>query len=87
MWQHRGSIVASHLSIPRSVRKASLGGQAGECVIEEEGGGLRPIWDALSELLNFRLLSNKFFLLIGKVSIHFYTNIYQIYKKVQGGLT
>ena len=63
MWQHRGSIVASHLSIPRSVRKASL-----PEAVEEEGGGLRPMWDALSDLLNFRLLSNKFFLLIGSVT-------------------
>ena len=48
VWQHRGSVVASHLSIPRSVRKASL--LPGEAA-EDEG---RPIWDALSELLNFR---------------------------------
>ena len=79
MWQHRGSIVASHLSIPRSVRKASLGGGGGGGTevggeTGEEGGGLRPLWDALSELLNFRLLSNKFFLLIGEVSQHFSTN-------------
>ena len=67
MWQHRGSIVASHLSIPRSVRRASLGGQADRAVVEGEGGGggCGPLWDALSDLLNFRLLSNKFFLLIG----------------------
>ena len=46
-----------------------VGGETGE-----EGGGLRPLWDALSDLLNFRLLSNKFFLLIGNVSQHFTSN-------------
>jgi hypothetical protein len=42
---HRGSIVASHLSIPRTLRKQSILEDGG--VFQEEGG--KPIWDAIRE--------------------------------------
>ena len=58
---HRSSIVASHLSIPPHVRKASS--IPGESVIEGEGG--KPAVSAIREMSNCQLLANPYFLLIG----------------------
>ncbi len=55
---HRGSVVASHLSIPRDFRLGSL---------TEKDGDPEPkqsILESLKELSNFNLLSNKYFMLI-----------------------
>eukprot|EP00095_Tigriopus_kingsejongensis_P002022 snap_masked-scaffold1627_size33010-processed-gene-0.3 protein:Tk02022 transcript:snap_masked-scaffold1627_size33010-processed-gene-0.3-mRNA-1 annotation:"monocarboxylate transporter" len=52
----RGSIVASHLSIPQHIRKASL--------IEDDDSD-QPALSTLREMLNFELLGNKMFLLVG----------------------
>lgn len=55
---HRGSIVASHLSIPRDFRLGSLSEKDGD--IETK----RSVWEALKEMSNFNLLVNKYFMLI-----------------------
>ena len=55
---HRGSIVASHLSIPPSVRKASIIDK-----IDDEGA--EPIISGMKEMTNLDMLKNKLFLLIG----------------------
>ena len=55
----RGSIIASHLSIPLSLRKASMAEG-----IELEPEGMRPILQVLKQMINITLLSNPFFLLI-----------------------
>jgi MCP family monocarboxylic acid transporter-like MFS transporter 14 len=57
---HRGSIVASHLSIPREIRRTSLSEHAGELELEPA----KPIWTALKEMTNCHLLVNKYFMLI-----------------------
>ncbi|TRY63483.1 hypothetical protein TCAL_06855 [Tigriopus californicus] len=54
---HRGSIVASHLSIPQHIRKASLA--------EDDPDLNEPGLSTLREMLNLELLGNKMFLLIG----------------------
>jgi hypothetical protein len=55
----RGSIVASHLSIPMSSRKASLAEG-----IEIESEGMQTIIQVLKEMINVTLLANPYFLLI-----------------------
>ena len=55
----RGSIIASHLSIPLSLRKASMAEG-----VELEPEGMRPILEVLKQMINVTLLSNPFFLLI-----------------------
>ena len=58
---HRGSIVASHLSIPRDIRKASLiTGTMEEQDMEE----MSPMLNVLKEMVNFKILSQPLFLLI-----------------------
>jgi len=52
--------VASHLSIPREIRKTSLSEQAGELAIEPA----RPLLTALKEMTHYHLLVNKYFMLI-----------------------
>ena len=61
----RGSIVASHLSLPAIDRKASS-------VIPDElldSEDSKPIWDTLKEMINFTLLSNPIFMLVGLSNI------------------
>ncbi len=48
---HRGSIVASHLSIPRDIRKASVV----EGVIDEEREGMAPMINVLKEMVNYEV--------------------------------
>ena len=48
---HRGSIVASHLSIPRDLRKASVV----EGVMEEEREGMAPMMTVLKEMVNYQV--------------------------------
>ena len=57
----RGSIVASHLSLPMSERKASS--VVPDELLEPEGA--QPIWNALKEMVNLTLLVNPIFLLVG----------------------
>jgi len=59
---HRGSIVASHLSIPRDFRLGSL-----TLTENDENINIEPkhsMLDTLKELTNFNLLVNKYFMLI-----------------------
>jgi len=61
----RGSIIASHLSLPVMDRKVSS-------VIPDEflePEGVQPIWNALKEMVNFSLLTNPIFLLVGTSNI------------------
>ena len=61
----RGSIVASHLSLPAIDRKASS-------VIPDElldSEDSKPILDTLKEMINFTLLSNPIFMLVGLSNI------------------
>ena len=51
---HRGSIVASHLSIPRDLRKASVV----EGVVDEEREGMAPMMSVIKEMVNY-MLSDK----------------------------
>ena len=55
----RSSIVASHLSIPPAVRRAS-----GIPPEDDDGEGGRPIISALKEMINVQILANPLFLLI-----------------------
>ena len=55
----RGSIIASHLSIPISLRKASIAEG-----VEIESEGIKPIMKVFKEMINITLLANPYFLLI-----------------------
>ena len=55
----RGSIIASHLSIPISLRKASMAEG-----VEIESEGIKPIMTVFKEMINITLLANPYFLLI-----------------------
>ena len=55
----RGSIIASHLSIPLSLRQMSIAEG-----IEVESEGIQPILKVFKEMINITLLANPFFLLI-----------------------
>jgi hypothetical protein len=57
---HRGSIVASHLSIPRDLRRASVV----EGVLTDEHEDMSPLMNVLKEMINYKILSQPLFLLI-----------------------
>ena len=55
--KHRGSIVASHLSIPSSeIKDPSL--------LQEKIDALNPIWSVFKEMLDFDVMVNPLFALI-----------------------
>jgi len=57
LFQHRGSIVASHLSIPSSeIKDPSL--------LREKIDALNPIWSVFKEMLDFDIMFNPLFALI-----------------------
>jgi len=62
---HRGSLVNSALALPiisETKRRPSMLSEGKEVVVLEEGGGLRSV---LKEMMNFSLLADPLFLLIG----------------------
>jgi len=62
---HRGSLVNSALALPiitETKRRPSMLSEGKEVVVLEEGGGLRSV---LKEMMNFKLLADPLFLLIG----------------------
>merc|ERR1711970_1392600 len=62
---HRGSLVNSALALPiisETKRRPSMLSEGKEVVVLEEGGGLRSV---LKEMMNFSLLKDPLFLLIG----------------------